>query len=196
VGASLGGRFGEREFAARSRRDRALATSSFSSRFWSEEGGYFYDVVDGEGGDDASLRPNQIYLVALTDKLLTKQQQRCIVQEQFLTPVGLRTIAAACPEYRARYEGGVVERDGACHQGTVWPFLLGPFVTAWVKVHGHGEAAMRQGRKLLQGWNGIWKNPVSVRSRKSSTQTRLTSLGVAWLRSGRWPNHSGRCSKM
>ncbi|HSE57677.1 MAG TPA: amylo-alpha-1,6-glucosidase [Nitrospiraceae bacterium] len=154
IGASLGTKFGEPEFAARCRRDCALASRSFRSRFWYEEGGYLYDVVDGEGGDDASLRPNQIYAVALTGKLLTKEQQRRvvrIVQERLLTPVGLRTLAAHHPQYRLRYEGGVVERDGAYHQGTVWPFLLGPFITAWVNVYGRSEATRRLGRKLLQG---------------------------------------------
>lgn len=154
VGALWGMKFGEPEFAARCRRDCALATRSFRSRFWYEEGRYLYDVVDGEGGDDASLRPNQIYAAALTDKLLTKEQQRRvvrIVEDRLLTPVGLRTLAAHDPQYRARYEGGVFERDGAYHQGTVWPFLLGPFMTAWVKVHDRSEATRRRGRKLLQG---------------------------------------------
>lgn len=154
IGGALGARFGEPEFAARCRRDRTLATSSFRSRFWYEEGGYLYDVIDGEEGEDASLRPNQIYAVALTDGLLTKEQKRRVVhlvQEHLLTPVGLRTLAADHPQYRARYEGGVVERDGAYHQGTVWPFLLGPFITAWVKVHRNSEATIRQGRTLLRG---------------------------------------------
>jgi predicted glycogen debranching enzyme len=154
IGASMGARFGDTDFAARCRRDRMLATASFRSRFWYGEGGYLYDVVDGDEGADASLRPNQIYAVALSDGLLTKAQKRRVVrvvQEHLLTPVGLRTLAPDHPQYRARYEGGVVERDGAYHQGTVWPFLLGPFMTAWFKVYGNSDATRLQGRRLLRG---------------------------------------------
>jgi glycogen debranching enzyme len=74
-----------------------------------------------------------------------------LVQEQLLTPVGLRTLSPHDPRYRARYEGGVLERDGAYHQGTVWPFLLGQFVTAWIKVHGKKAAVLKQARSFLDG---------------------------------------------
>ncbi|MBI5777326.1 MAG: glycogen debranching protein, partial [Nitrospirae bacterium] len=113
-----------------------------------------YDVVDGESGDDASLRPNQIYAVAFPGELLDAQQAKGVVQvveERLLTPVGLRTLSPGDPQYRSRYEGGVHSRDGAYHQGTVWPFLLGPFVTAWLRVHGQTEATRRQARAFLSG---------------------------------------------
>ena len=74
-----------------------------------------------------------------------------LVEEQLLTPVGLRTLSPHDPRYRARYEGGVVERDGAYHQGTVWPFLLGPFVTAWMKAFGQSEAVRNKARSFLAG---------------------------------------------
>ena len=90
----------------------------------------------GRYGDDASLRPNQIYALALDDQLVTSragETNLAAVKERLLTPLGLRTLAPEDIRFCASYEGGVSERDGAYHQGTVWPFLLGPFVTAWVK---------------------------------------------------------------
>lgn len=106
------------------------------------------------GGDDASLRPNQIYAVAFPGELLDAKQAKRVVQvveERLLTPVGLRTLAPGDPQYRPRYEGGVHSRDGAYHQGTVWPFLLGPFVTAWLRVHGQTAETRRQARAFLSG---------------------------------------------
>jgi glycogen debranching enzyme len=130
------------------------AIRSFRERFWYEPGGYLYDVVDGEGGNDPSLRPNQLYAVSLCEDLLEPARAKLVVkvvQDHLLTPVGLRTLAPGHPDYRPRYEGGVVERDGAYHQGTVWPFLLGPFVTAWIKVHGATPEAGRRARSFFDG---------------------------------------------
>lgn len=154
VGEALARRFGDRAYGGQCAADRARAIRSFRERFWYEPGGYLYDVVDGEGGDDPSLRPNQIYAIALCEGLVPPAQARSVVrtvETRLLTPVGLRTLAPDHPHYRPRYEGGVRERDGAYHQGTVWPFLLGPFVTAWVKVHGATSGARRQARAFLDG---------------------------------------------
>jgi predicted glycogen debranching enzyme len=154
VGETLAREFGERAYADRCRNDRRNAVASFRKRFWYEQGGYLYDVIDGPEGDDASLRPNQLYALSLVDELVPRdraQQILRLVEEQLLTPVGLRTLSPHDPRYRARYEGGVVERDGAYHQGTVWPFLLGPFITAWVKVHGKKAAVLKQARLFLDG---------------------------------------------
>ncbi len=154
IGEHLGTRFGDPAFAARCRADRLRAMKSFRARFWYEAGGYLYDVIDGENGDDASLRPNQIFAVALTKGLLSREQVQQVVQvveEQLLTPVGLRTLAPGDQRYRPRYGGSVADRDGAYHQGTVWPFLLGPFVTAWVSTHGGTIAARRKARTLFTG---------------------------------------------
>jgi predicted glycogen debranching enzyme len=154
VGEQLSAKFSDDAYAARCGDDRIRAIKSFRARFWYEQGGYLYDVVDGEGGDDASLRPNQIYAVAFPGELLEEGQASRVVEvvrEKLLTPVGLRTLAPDDPQYRPRYEGGVHSRDGAYHQGTVWPFLLGPFVTAWVKVHGGTAGARRQARDFLDG---------------------------------------------
>jgi len=154
VGQELAEQFGDKAYAKRCDDDRIRAIKSFRARFWYEPGGYLYDVVDGEGGDDASLRPNQIYAVFFPGELLEEKQAQQVVQvveERLLTPVGLRTLASDDPRYRPRYEGGVPSRDGAYHQGTVWPFLLGPFVTAWIKTHGETAAARRQARAFLNG---------------------------------------------
>jgi len=154
VGETLARRFGEADYADRCRNDRSNAIASFRKRFWYEDGGYLYDVIDGPEGNDASLRPNQLYAISLVDELLPRdraQQILRLVEEQLLTPVGLRTLSPHDPRYRARYDGGVVERDGAYHQGTVWPFLLGPFVTAWMKAFGQSAAAQNQARSFLAG---------------------------------------------
>src|SRR5262249_48600762 len=118
------------------------------------DGGYLYDVVDGEQGNDAALRPNQIFAVALSDALLDEAQAKRVVQvmeERLLTPVGLRTLVPGDPQYRPRYGGSVWERDSAYHRGTVGPFRLGPFVTAWVRTHGGTAAARKQARRFLDG---------------------------------------------
>ena len=154
VGARLATKFGEPAYAMRCREDRKQAVSSFRAKFWNEAGGYLYDVIDGPEGNDASIRPNQIYAIALCDDLVTKEQAKQmlhVVEEHLLTPVGLRTLSPTDSRYRARYEGGVVERDRAYHQGTVWPFLLGPFVTAWRKVNDNSPAKRAQARAFLDG---------------------------------------------
>jgi glycogen debranching enzyme len=154
VGETLARRFGEADYAEQCRNDRTKTIASFRKRFWYEDGGHLYDVIDGPEGNDASLRPNQLYAISLVDELLPRdraQQILRLVEEQLLTPVGLRTLSPQDPRYRDRYEGGVVERDGAYHQGTVWPFLLGPFVTAWIKVFGQSAAARNKARSFLAG---------------------------------------------
>lgn len=114
------------------------AKESFNKRFWYKEGGYLYDVVDGEGGDDASLRPNQVLAISLTYPILVKSRWDSVmrvVEDQLVTPVGLRSLAPSDPMYKPTYFGDVRARDAAYHQGTVWPWLLGPFVDAYVKTY-------------------------------------------------------------
>ncbi|WP_455377224.1 amylo-alpha-1,6-glucosidase [Petrachloros mirabilis] len=154
VGAALGMQFGEPTFATQCRSDRERAMTSFRQRFWYEAGGYLYDVIDGPEGNDPSLRPNQLYAISLVEDLIPSYQARSIlnvVETQLLTPVGLRTLSPQDSRYRPRYEGGVLERDGAYHQGTVWPFLLGPFVTAWIKTFGKTNATKKKARAFLSG---------------------------------------------
>ncbi|NUP98739.1 MAG: glycogen debranching protein, partial [Armatimonadetes bacterium] len=107
--------------------------ASFLERFWSAKRGYLLDVVDGPEGDDASFRPNQLLAVSLHEALLPDTVARAVVDEvtaRLLTPYGLRTLAAGDPRYRERYEGHAAARDAAYHNGTVWPWLLGPYADA------------------------------------------------------------------
>jgi len=144
-------RFGN-EAARKSYHDMAaVAHRSFNRLFWNEELDCLYDVVDGDQ-PDASIRPNQIFAVSLPHSMLPSDRARSVVErveEHLLTPFGLRTLAPSDPLYRGRYKGGPKERDGAYHQGTVWPWLLGPFITAYVKVNGRREEALRQAQAWL-----------------------------------------------
>lgn len=116
--------------------DRSLARFS---RFWNADRGYCYDVLDAPEGDDASLRPNQLFAVSLSESPLSSPQQRAVVDvcaRSLLTSHGLRSLAADHPNYRGTYGGNPYQRDSAYHQGTVWGWLLGPFVTAHLRVYG------------------------------------------------------------
>ena len=126
---------------------------SFHDRFWYDGGGFLYDVVDADhvaGRVDASLRPNQILAVGgLPFPVLDGARARQVVEileRVLLTPLGLRTLAPGSEGYRPVYEGDMRARDGAYHQGTVWPWLLGPFVEAWVRIHGGTDDARRTAR--------------------------------------------------
>jgi predicted glycogen debranching enzyme len=123
------------------------ARESFNRRFWYEEGGYLYDVIDEEGGgDDPACRPNQIFAVALPHPVLDRERWERVVQvvrERLLTPVGLRSLAPGHPDYKPTYDGDLRNRDAAYHQGTVWSWLIGPFVDAWLRVHPGDPTAAR-----------------------------------------------------
>src|SRR4030095_1472902 len=124
----------------------ARARTSFNARFWSAEGGYLYDVVDGEQGDDPSCRPNQVFAIALDHPILDEerwQRVMAVVRDRLLTPVGLRSLAPGHPDYKRTYLGDLRSRDAAYHQGTVWVWLIGSFVDAWLKVHPEDQQKMR-----------------------------------------------------
>ena len=128
-----------------------LARWSFNRLFWNERGGYLYDVVNA-GISDASIRPNQIFAVSLPYTMLRPERAKRVVdvvQQHLLTPYGLRTLAPSDPQYRGRYTGDPHSRDGAYHQGTVWPWLMGPFITAFTKVNGNSHAARQQAKTWL-----------------------------------------------
>ena len=130
-------------FAQRSMQTR----DRFRKEFWYEEGGYLYDYVDGEKRD-TSIRPNQIFALSLPYPLLEEQQARKVlktVTDKLYTPFGLRSLAPEDPFYRPVYSGNGFERDSAYHQGTAWGWLLGPWLTAVVKVYGKdGKATARK----------------------------------------------------
>jgi predicted glycogen debranching enzyme len=127
---------------------------SFNERFWYPDGGYLYDVIDVDhhaGRVDPTLRPNQILAVGglpypvLDGRLAARVVDT--VESRLWTPLGLRTLASDDPRYVRRYEGDVRSRDGGYHQGTVWPWLLGPFVDAWLRVRGNSPQARREARR-------------------------------------------------
>jgi len=147
----LAHRFGDEAGQTRYRNMATLASWSFNRLFWNENLGCLYDVVNG-APPDPSIRPNQIFAVSLTHTMLPTERARSVVekvQEHLLTPYGLRSLAPSDPQYRGRYTGGPAERDGAYHQGTVWPWLLGPFITAYIKVNGGSDVARRQAMEWL-----------------------------------------------
>jgi len=145
----LGDNKGRKRFSSMA----ALTKWSFNRLLWNEKGGYLYDVANG-GPPDASIRPNQIFAVSLPHIMLSPERARAVVetvQQHLLTPYGLRSLASSDPQYRGRYTAGPVSRDGAYHQGTVWPWLMGPFITAYIKINGGSEPARLQAEKWLSG---------------------------------------------
>ncbi len=131
----------EKRFGEMARR----AKRSFNQSFWNEEAGCLYDTVDGDARD-AAIRPNQIFAVSLCHSMLTAEKSRRVVEaveRHLLTPVGLRSLAPGDAQYRGCYEGGVWERDSVYHQGTVWAWLMGPFITAYIRVNKSKQARAR-----------------------------------------------------
>jgi predicted glycogen debranching enzyme len=127
---------------------RSQVRDNFTKRFWYEEGGYLYDVVDVEGvagQNDASLRPNQLFAASLTPALLTGEHIRSLlhkVTESLLTPLGLRSLSPDDPSYCTHYNGNQQQRDGAYHRGTVWQWLMGAYVDVHLSVY-KDRAAIR-----------------------------------------------------
>lgn len=136
--------------------DRAMA--SFREKFWNDDRECLYDVIDVDhvpGRVDGSLRPNQILAVGgLGECLLDDRDARRVVEaveRTLVTPAGLRSLAPGEPGYTPRYEGGPWQRDHAYHQGTVWPWLVGPFVDAWIHVRGgHATAAAEAATRFVE----------------------------------------------
>jgi hypothetical protein len=128
------------------------AKTSFAGAFWNDAGRYLYDTVRGQWQDPA-IRPNQIVAVSLPQSPLSAEQQRAVldcVREHLLTPYGLRSLSPGDPAYRPRCEGNPFERDRAYHQGTVWGWLIGPYVEAVLRVHENSAAAKSEVRTQLQ----------------------------------------------
>ncbi len=144
---------GDDGLARHAAENAARTRESFNRRFWYEEGGYLYDVVDAEaGGNDDSCRPNQVLAISLDNPVLDPSRWSAVmdvVSRKLLTPVGLRSLAPGSPDYKAKYYGDLRSRDAAYHQGTVWAWLIGPYIDAWLKLH-PGENA--EARKLLEGF--------------------------------------------
>ena len=123
-------RFGREAEAARYEEWANRARSSFNRRFWYGAGGWLFDVVDGENGDDAACRPNQLLAFSLKHPVLEQARWQPVltqVKERLLTPLGLRTLSREHPDYKTKYFGDLRARDAAYHQGTVWAWLIGPY---------------------------------------------------------------------
>jgi predicted glycogen debranching enzyme len=145
--ATLAERLGDARAARAFAAQAATARESFARRFWNADTGYLYDVIDAPPNDavDATLRPNQLIALALPHRLLPGARARSVIEaceRELLTSVGLRTLAPGSPGYVPRYGGSPRERDGAYHQGTVWPWLLGAFARAHFAVHGDAARAL------------------------------------------------------
>ena len=126
------------------------ARESFNALFWNEEAGSLYDVVDGDVRD-ASIRPNQVFAASLSDSMLSRERMLRMletVERELLTPFGLRSLSPRDSSYRPRYEGDSLSRDGAYHQGTVWAWLIGPFINAYTRAHDGSPEA----RERARGW--------------------------------------------
>jgi|CXWL01.1.fsa_nt_gi glycogen debranching enzyme len=153
--AVLGGlerRFGDAVAAEGLARRAAAVVARAGELFWNPTAGCLYDVIGPEGRPDPAIRPNQIFAVSLPLPLVTGARAHAVlavVEQRLLTPVGLRSLDPADPAYRPAYRGNAEERDGAYHQGTVWSWLLGPYVEALVRLR--GEEGRRQARGLLAG---------------------------------------------
>jgi predicted glycogen debranching enzyme len=142
---------GKTELAAGLRATAARVERSFNARFWNEAGGYLHDVISAEGQPDPAFRPNQLLAISLPHPVLARERWRSVVDqvgEKLLTPVGLRSLVREHADYKPNYHGDLRTRDAAYHQGTVWSWLIGPFLEAWLKVYPESKPRARQ---LLAG---------------------------------------------
>jgi predicted glycogen debranching enzyme len=133
--------------------EAAAVLASFQTHFWNSQRQCLFDVV-APGGNDGSIRPNQIFAASLPYALLDPQRARSmlhVVNQNLLTPLGLRTLEPGHPGYRPRFEGDMAARDSAYHQGTVWPWLMGPYVSAYLYAFGRTEASLSICGGLLAG---------------------------------------------
>lgn len=127
--------------------------TSFNQRFWNADAGCLFDGVDVDhvaGTTDDRIRPNQLLAISLTHDVLDAAHWQSVVhvcERELLTPMGMRTLSPSHPDYRPHYAGDAVARDESYHQGTVWPWLIGPFVSAYLKAH--GKDAIPRARAFL-----------------------------------------------
>jgi predicted glycogen debranching enzyme len=128
------------------------ACESFNRRFWNAATDCLFDVVDGEAGEDPVVRPNQIFAISLPHAVLDRHHWEAVlevVERDLLTPRGLRSLSPHHRDFKAKYSGDLRSRDAAYHQGTVWAWLIGPFIDAWLKVRPNERAKARQ---IVQGF--------------------------------------------
>src|SRR5258705_942224 len=154
----LAEKFGDKAHQKRYKTMAASARKTFNEQFWNEQTGCLYDVVNG-GECDASIRPTQVLAISLTNSMVPKARAKSIlrvVECELLTPRGLRTLSPNDSRYIGRYEGDPRSRDGSYHQGTVWPWLMGPFITAYVRTFG-----VNVGRQFAIEWLSTFQDHLS-----------------------------------
>lgn len=152
AGATLADAAGDGEAAGRWRAAAERARESFDARFPTPDG-WLFDVVDGPEGDDVSFRPNQLLAVSLHHPVLREELWARVVDEvgrRLLTPMGLRTLDPADPRYRGVYGGSAAERDANYHNGAAWPWLLGPYASAYLRAHGRTPETLAHVRETVQ----------------------------------------------
>ena len=152
VAQSIAGRRGETAIQEAMRDKAAAVKEAFCAQFWNDELGCLYDVINADG-KDASIRPNQLLALSLPFPLFDGEKAERIfatVDTHLYTPRGLRSLSPRDPAYRSRYAGGPWERDGSYHQGIVWGWLMGPFLTALARIH--GEEGKARGRAIVDGF--------------------------------------------
>ena len=143
--------FGERNASNRYRDEAVRVRESFNQRFWNDETGHLFDVLDGPDGNDPACRPNQILAISLPHPVLDGSRWADVVgvvQKKLLTPMGLRSLSPDHKDFKPKYFGDLRARDAAYHQGTVWAWLIGPWIDAWLKVHPEDKAGAR---RFLEG---------------------------------------------
>jgi predicted glycogen debranching enzyme len=129
----------------------ARIRASFPGTYWNADNGCLYDCVNGES-KDAAIRPNQIFAVSLPHRLLSPEHEKQVVdtvQRELLTPYGMRSLSPRDAQYRGIYHGDQWHRDGSYHQGTVWSWLIGPFLTAYLHTRDYAAADRQQAREWL-----------------------------------------------
>ena len=144
--------FGDRDQSNRYGERAERVRESFNRRFWNDETGYLFDVIDGPEGGDAACRPNQLLAISLPNAVLDESRWEAVVDvvsKRLLTPVGLRSLSPDHHDFKAKYFGDLRARDAAYHQGTVWGWLIGPWIDAWLKVHPDDRAGAR---RFLEGF--------------------------------------------
>ncbi len=153
---SIGAAFAERlGWSSDAERWAALAgrvRERFDEAFWYDDGGHCYDLVRGDERD-VSIRPNQIFALSLPYPMLDEARRAgvlAVVTAHLLTPMGLRTLSPYNPRYKGRHGKTLWEQDAAYHQGTVWAYLMGPYIDAYLTVHGEGPNVRDHARRLLE----------------------------------------------
>ena len=173
-----------------------LCRASFNARFWNQESQSLYDVVDGPGGDDWSVRPNQLFAISLRHAVLGKERQTAVldgITQQLLTPYGLRTLSPLDPSYRGKLPQNHREQQEALHQGSVWPWLIGPYIDAMLKAgEPKAENATQQRATRPDLYREyLWRKGLQVLEpfRQQMQHSLLGNIGEVY--DGDAPHHSG-----